>query len=335
MRRLLLFFLMTCIAMQTAPAAEVIQKKGQKIIVTLTQDEARFITSGSNITLLDGGSEVSRGLIILSSKNPRKAQIQISGNPDRIATGNVYRLATVNRNGSLRYADDAEADGAWVKDEPESYQRPESRPLISLKLGGGHRLFRQNGELVMHDQDQNSPSEASFRDVIEPLNSFEIRSYVHILSFLSLGLGYHIDEARFKVNNQAVPLSLQEAFGSVQLGPRFGSVHLYALYNQVISSRSTSILRAPTLVSDPGALQEYEIETKQTGRDAGLGVQLQFGHLGVFMEALQSLDRRFELNITQKAQNAAKPSSVGVESKFSATAITPYKAWQVGLSLDF
>lgn len=240
------------------------------------------------------------------------------------------RVTAASRQENLRMWDGTEADVAWVNENtlPTLPRRPVTktfRPWFSLTASGGHRLFRQDAPMVLQDDNQQILSEGRFVDLIENVNAFEARMLLHPFSFLSIGASYHVDETKLKVNNQPVSLAPQELSGTLQIGPRLGFVRIYGFYTQIVASRSTASINAPTVVNDPSTMQTFEVEVKQSGHDAGAGMQLNWGHLGFFAEAVRSLERSYELNISL-------PDS---ESPFHTKSQPSFKAWQFGLSLDF
>jgi len=335
MCKLLLLLPLILSAHSTIDAAELLQKKGRQLFVSLTPQEAKWADPGSRITLLDQGSEVSRGQITRKSKSGRKIEIQISGNPERFVIGNIYWLAALESDGSLRLWDGSDADVAWVNDSAEFKVPSDFNPLLTLTLGGGHRIYHQDDEILAKDKDDNLLSQGKFLDLIQPENSVELRSYLNFFKAFSLGVIYHVDDAKLKINEQSVPISLQELSASLLVGPRFGMARFYALYNQVINSKSLKRIRAPTLVSDPSRKQDYEVEVKQTGREIGLGMQLFWEHVGLFAEAVQSYDRSFTLSIGRKGESAGLLEGADDDSQFRATSKTSYQAWQMGLTLEF
>lgn len=238
---------------------------------------------------------------------------------------------------SLRLWDGSDPDVAWVDENtlPPQPRKAAYQPWLSFGLGAGHRLFKDDTLLSQKDSQDQTLSEGRFLDLIEPGNSFEFRTFLHLFSYLSLGALYHVDEGRFKINNQSVAINPQELSGSIQVGPRFGSIRLYGFYNHIISSRSTGSIHAPTLVSDRTVQQTYELEIKQKGGEAGLGTQIRWGHVGVFAEAIQSAQRRFELNIQHKSSSTTLVDDQESETRFHVLSKPTFKAWQLGLTLDF
>ncbi len=64
---------------------------------------------------------------------------------------------------------------------------------------------------------------------------------------------------------------------------------------------------------------------KQSGGEAGLGTQFDWGILGFSAEAVRSVNRTYDLNLTDAS---------GVKT-FQASSKPTCKAWQFGLSLNF
>ncbi len=335
MRKLLLLWPLILSPLSSVDAAELLQKKGRLLFVSLTPEEAQSADPGSRITLLDQGSEVSRGQITRKSKSGRKVEIQISGNPERFVIGNIYRLAALESDGSLRLWDGSDADVAWVKDTADFKVQSDFNPLLTLTLGTGFRNYHKDDEILAKDKDDKLLSQGKFLDLIQQGKSFELRSYVNFFPAFSLGVIYHLDDTKLKINEQLVPMSLQELSGSLRVGPRFGMARFYAIYNQLIMSRSLTSIRAPTLVSDPSQEQEYEVEVKQAGREFGLGMQLFWGHVGLFAEAVQSYDRSFTMSIGRKAESAGLVEDLDDDAQFLATSKPSYQSWQLGLTLEF
>jgi hypothetical protein len=179
--------------------------------------------------------------------------------------------------------------------------------------------------MIQADESNQAINEGLLSDLIETRNSLELRAALHPFSFLSLGAAYHIDESYLKINEQAVPIAPQEFLGTLQVGPRFGFVRLYGFYSQIFSSQSQASINAPTLVGNGQGVQTFKVDVKQHGGEAGLGTQFYWGPIGFHAEAVRSVNRSYELSMTQ---------ADGTRT-FQAHAKPSFKAWQFGLSLNF
>lgn len=238
------------------------------------------------------------------------------------------RTNTASHTEDLRMWDGSNADVSWVNDNPRPRAAPRTRsfrPWFSIAAGGGHRVLEQDTVMVQEDDQHEPLNEGRFDDLIENGNAYDLRVFLHPFSFISIGAVWHVEEAKLIVNNQAVSIAPQEFSGTVQVGPRLGIVRLYGFYSQIFASRSQASINAPTVVGDEQSMQTFKVDVKQSGGEAGVGTQLNWGNLGFFAEGVRSVNRSYELSLAQ----------VDGSKTFQATARPSFKAWQFGLSLDF
>ncbi|HET9238141.1 MAG TPA: hypothetical protein VFO10_12855 [Oligoflexus sp.] len=240
----------------------------------------------------------------------------------------VKKRPVPSRSEDLSMWDGSVADVSWVNENTRSRPAPpsrEDRDWLSFALITGHRVFQLDAPMVQTDENRQIITEGQFTDLIETKNSFELRALVHPFTFLSLGATYHTDDSRLKINNETVPIAPQEFLGTVQLGPRFGIVRIYGFYSQILASRSQASITAPTKVGDTQSSPSFAVDVKQSGGEAGLGTQFDWGILGFSAEAVRSVNRTYDLTLTDAA---------GVKT-FQANSKPTFKAWQFGLSLNF
>jgi hypothetical protein len=238
------------------------------------------------------------------------------------------RVSAVKGEEDLRMWDGSVADVSWVDENTKARPAPrrrEERDWFTLSVTGGHRVFQLETPMIQTDEAHQPINEGQFADLIETKNSLELRAVLHPFSFLSLGAAYHTDESNLRINDEAVPIAPQEFLGLVQLGPRFGFVRLYGFYSQIFSSRSQASIHAPTVVGDTQSAQTFKVDVKQQGGEAGVGTQFYWGPIGFHAEALRSVNRTYDLTMTDG--NGTKT--------FQANARPSFKAWQFGLSLNF
>lgn len=232
------------------------------------------------------------------------------------------------RSEDLSMWDGSVADVSWVNEntKPRPAQRyRDDRDWVSFALITGHRVFQLDTPMVQTDENRQIVNEGQFNDLIETKNSFELRALFHPFTFLTLGGVYHTDDSLLKINNESVPIAPQEFLGTVQLGPRFGIVRIYGFYSQIVASRSQASITAPTRLGDTQSSQSFAVDVKQSGGEAGLGTQFDWGILGFSAEAVRSVNRSYDLTLTD---------SSGVKT-FQANSKPTFKAWQFGLSLNF
>ncbi len=238
------------------------------------------------------------------------------------------RVKTASRDEDLRMWDGSVADVSWVNENTKARPAPrprEERDWFTISATAGHRVFQLETPMVQADETDQSINEGQFTDLIETKNSFELRAVLHPLSFLSLGAAYHTDESSLKISGQALPIAPQEFLGLVQIGPRFGFVRIYALYSQIFSSQSQASIKAPTRIGDQESSETFKVNVVQHGGEAGLGTQFYWGPVGFHAEAVRSLNRSYDLTLTQ---------ADGTKT-FEASAKPSFKAWQFGVSLNF
>jgi hypothetical protein len=238
------------------------------------------------------------------------------------------RVKATGQTEDLRMWDGSVADVSWVNDNasPKAAPRPkESRHWVTLSAGSGRRVFQFDTVMVQKDQAGDPLNEGRFNDLIESDNAIEVRALVHPFSFLSMGVSYHMDDARLKLNNETVAIAPQEYAGLLQIGPRFGFVRLYGFYSQIFASRSQATINAATRAGAPDTKQSFKVDVKQTGGEGGVGTSFYWGPVGLYAEAVRSVERSYELSLAD---------TEGVTT-FQANAQPTFKAWQFGLSLNF
>lgn len=238
------------------------------------------------------------------------------------------RANTASHNEDLRMWDGSKADVAWMNDNPRprAATRTQSfRPWFSIAAGAGLRVLDQDTVMVQEDDQEVPLNEGRFDDLIESGKAYDLRVFLHPFSFISIGAVWHVEEAKLKINNEAIAIAPQEFSGAIQVGPRLGIVRLYGFYSQIFASRSQAYINAPTVVGDEQSMQTFKVDVKQSGGEAGVGTQLNWGKLGFFAEGVRAINRSYELSLTQ----------VGGSKTFQAIARPAFKAWQFGLSVDF
>ncbi|WP_141734360.1 hypothetical protein [Oligoflexus tunisiensis] len=238
------------------------------------------------------------------------------------------RAAAASRSEDLRMWDGSVADVDWVNDNesPKTASRSkESRHWVTLSAGAGHRVFKLDTVMVQKDQAGDPLNEGLFTDLVDSHDAFEVRALVHPFSFLSMGVSYHMDDAKLKVNSETASIAPQEYSGLVQIGPRFGFLRLYGFYSQIFASRSQASISAATRVGEPDVKQSFQVDVKQSGGEGGVGTSFYWGPVGLYAEAVRSVNRSYELSLAD---------SDGVTT-FQAYAQPTFKAWQFGLSLNF
>jgi hypothetical protein len=249
--------------------------------------------------------------------------------PLEAAPKKVKKRPAPSRSEDLSMWDGSVADVSWVNENtrprPAAPRYREDRDWLSFALITGHRVFQLDTPMVQTDESRRIINEGQFTDLIETKNSFELRAIFHPFTFLSLGGVYHTDDSLLKINNESVPIAPQEFLGTVQLGPRFGIVRIYGFYSQIVASRSQASITAPTKVGDTQSSQSFAVDVKQSGGEAGLGTQFDWGILGFSAEVVRSVNRTYDLTLTDAA---------GVKT-FQAHSKPTFKAWQFGLSLNF
>ncbi|MDQ3233461.1 MAG: hypothetical protein M3Q07_16705 [Pseudobdellovibrionaceae bacterium] len=254
--------------------------------------------------------------------------VSLSGSAMAAPKTKKKRVTTASRTEDLRMWDGSVADVSWVNENTAPRQAPKAprpRPWFSISGAAGHRVFQQDTVMIQQDENQQPLNEGQFADLIDNQNNFELRVLLHPFSFLSLGAAYHLDEAKLKVNDQAVSIAPQEFSGTLQIGPRLGPVRIYGFYSHIFASQSQATIAAPTRVGDASNPQTFKVDVKQTGGEAGLGAHFQWGYLGIFAEARRSTNRSYALSIAHEDDQTAT---------FQATTRPSFKAWQLGLSLD-
>jgi hypothetical protein len=238
------------------------------------------------------------------------------------------RVKSVAKSEDLRMWDGSVADVDWVSDNPRprpAIRTPEERDWLSFVVTAGHRVFQLDTPMIQQDEKREAINAGQFQDLIETKNSLELRMLVHPFRFLSLGAAWHTDDSHLKINGGKVPIAPQEILGMMQVGPRFGFVRLYGFYSQILFSRSQATIDAPTVVGAEQDARTFKVDVKQKGGEAGIGTQFHWGPLGFHAEAVRSLQRSYDLSLTQ---------ADGVQT-FQASAQPSFKAWQFGLSLNF